>query len=837
MLRAPARRGGRAVTLRGLARPWRLRFLAWRRRRARRAQGPPRPGRGLTGGAALLALFGCAALIGLEGWHIWSDRRVKLRAVEVSATNLARSLMQHTEDSFELTDIVLLDLAERLANDGTGAIARERLHQLLAGHALGLASGANFFVYDAQGHWVASSLSDLPREISVVDRDYFRHHRDIPGSGRYLGLPVLSHWRNLWIVTLTRRLQNADGSFAGVILASIDSESLSRNFARFELGAGSAIGLLRADGILLARHPFDPRLTGSSFAHAELFRHRLPRADSGAFEQFSPIDQVARITAFQRGERLPLVMTVSVGREAALELWKREAVWRLGVAGLLSTLLALLGLRLVGQAGQRQEAERRLSEREAEFRLLAENSSDLVARVGANGCFRYVSPASQRLFGAAPEALAGSAVMEQVHPGDLAMVTAAIEPLRLGLVEELRVSHRLRHGGGEVWIEAALRATRDAATGAIGGTIVVMRDVTARKAEERQLEALARTDGLTGIANRRGFDEALAREWRRCAREALPVSLLLLDVDRFKLYNDHYGHQQGDATLRAVAQALAAQARRPGDLTARYGGEEMVLLLAGSEAPEALLLAGRARAAIQALAIPHEKSPPFGVVTVSIGVATAWPQPEAEGVPGPEALVAAADGALYVAKRQGRNRVETTETVPPAPPPPPALPDEAARLAVLRRYEAAGIGPADVDLDRITALAARCFGTPTAVVSLVGQDRQDFVSRVGLDCDGTPRADSFCAHTIAGEGATFTVPNAAADWRFAGNPLVTGALHLRFYAAAPLISPEGGQRLGALCIIDSQPRPPLTPAQERLLAAFAALVVDHMEERRKLAAV
>ncbi|WP_076958091.1 diguanylate cyclase [Teichococcus deserti] len=819
----------------------RLRF--WRRRHALRRR-EARPGKGLTSGgltsgAALLALFGCAALIGLEGWHIWSDRRVKLRAVEISATNLARSLMQHTQDSFELTDIVLLDLAERLANDGTGAAARERLHQLLASHALGLASGAHFYVYDTDGHWLASSLPDLSRDHSVAERAYFRHHQTDPSRERFIGPPVFSHWRQRWVVTLTRRLQAPDGSFAGVILASIDAEALAENFARFELGAGSAIGLLRTDGTMLARHPFVPRLIGQSFAHAELFRHRLPQADHGAFEQFSPVDHVARVTAFQRGDRLPLVMTVSVGREAALEAWKREAIWRLGVAGLLSTLLALLGLRLVGQAGQRQEAERRLAEREADFRLLAENSSDLVARVGADGCFRYVSPASRRMFGAAPEDLLGRPVIEQVLPEDRAMVGAAVEPLRLGLAEEARISHRLRHGDGQVWIEVALRATRDAVTGAMGGAIVVMRDVTARKAEERQLEALARTDGLTGIANRRSFDEALAREWRRCAREALPVSLLLLDVDRFKLYNDHYGHQQGDATLRAVAQALAMQARRPGDLPARYGGEEMALLLAGSEPAEALLLAERARAAIQALAIEHDKSPPAGVVTVSIGVATAWPQPEVEGAAatGPEALVAAADGALYVAKRQGRNRVETTETVPPAPPPPPELPDEAQRLAVLRGYEEAGVGPDDADLDQITALAARCFGTPTAVVSLVGRDRQEFVSRVGLECDGTPRADSFCAHTIAGDGGTFTVTNAAADWRFAGNPLVTGATGLRFYAAAPLISPQGGQRMGALCVIDSKPRPPLTPAQERLLAAFAALVVDHMENRRKVAPV
>nr|WP_315231379.1 diguanylate cyclase [uncultured Albidiferax sp.] len=167
----------------------------------------------------------------------------------------------------------------------------------------------------------------------------------------------------------------------------------------------------------------------------------------------------------------------------------------------------------------------------------------------------------------------------------------------------------------------------------------------------RQLEALSTTDGLTGIANRRHFDQVLAREWRRAARTGQPLALAILDVDWFKKYNDHYGHQAGDDCLRQVAGILASHASRASDLVARYGGEEFVLVTPATDGPSALQLAQRICTDIQALALPHAVSE-FGCVTASIGVAALLPQ---EGQM-PELLLHSADKALYQAKAQGRNQ-------------------------------------------------------------------------------------------------------------------------------------------------------------------------------------
>jgi diguanylate cyclase (GGDEF)-like protein len=167
------------------------------------------------------------------------------------------------------------------------------------------------------------------------------------------------------------------------------------------------------------------------------------------------------------------------------------------------------------------------------------------------------------------------------------------------------------------------------------------------------LHQISTQDGLTGVPNRRHFDDTLGREWRRAARSRRPLSLLMLDIDYFKLFNDTSGHQAGDDCLRSVARALSETLQRAGDVVARYGGEEFAVLLPETDAGHALQLAEMLRAKIDSLVIVHTASP-LGRVTASIGVATIVPPPDGSGC---EELVRVADAALYDAKRMGRNRV------------------------------------------------------------------------------------------------------------------------------------------------------------------------------------
>ncbi len=208
-------------------------------------------------------------------------------------------------------------------------------------------------------------------------------------------------------------------------------------------------------------------------------------------------------------------------------------------------------------------------------------------------------------------------------------------------------------------IGSALRLKR-----AIDQRIAREHDLEARQREleasERKLAAanaelarIALTDGLTGVANRRHFDQRLRDEWLRAAREGTPLALLLADVDHFKRYNDTYGHQLGDRCLALVAGALRDHTARSSDLVARYGGEEFAVLLPNTDLAGAAVVGERLRAAIVALAIPHNASSVGPIVSLSLGAATTNPAMAVAET----TLIAAADGALYQAKEAGRNRV------------------------------------------------------------------------------------------------------------------------------------------------------------------------------------
>jgi diguanylate cyclase (GGDEF)-like protein len=210
-------------------------------------------------------------------------------------------------------------------------------------------------------------------------------------------------------------------------------------------------------------------------------------------------------------------------------------------------------------------------------------------------------------------------------------------------------------------IQQALEVTPIEIAGAPRHCLIQVSDVSIAVGREKLLREQTMvlrsqtfSDGLTGIANRRHFDVAMEKEHRRAKRGGTPLSLLMIDIDHFKAYNDHYGHQKGDQCLIQVSAALADMLKRPCDLMARYGGEEFSMILPETDVDQALLMGEAIRARAQELAIPHERNTdPSQLVTVSIGIATQKPEAPVEI----DALIGAADRALYQAKRNGRNHV------------------------------------------------------------------------------------------------------------------------------------------------------------------------------------
>lgn len=300
------------------------------------------------------------------------------------------------------------------------------------------------------------------------------------------------------------------------------------------------------------------------------------------------------------------------------------------------------------------------------FRQLVEYSVDPIFRMTPQCEILYVSPSIRNLLGYEPEELVGSIVFDLICEEDRHIAQAAAKKSAEPGVDNSPGTQRWTHKDGRlVWIEVNGRMTRTP-EGEPHEIIIVTRDISERKALEEQLAQLAAIDSLTGLHNRRSFDEMLDREWQRTLRTGSPTSLLLLDLDRFKELNDSYGHTVGDDCLRAAARALAAALRRGTDLAARYGGEELAAILPDTDLDGAIKVAENIRTAILELGIPHRRNfEGGGLLSVSIGVATAMGR-DGGSMRMPQALLQAADAALYRAKHSGRNRVEAGMLLTPA---------------------------------------------------------------------------------------------------------------------------------------------------------------------------
>ncbi|WP_161798216.1 GGDEF domain-containing protein [Aneurinibacillus tyrosinisolvens] len=297
-------------------------------------------------------------------------------------------------------------------------------------------------------------------------------------------------------------------------------------------------------------------------------------------------------------------------------------------------------------------------ERQDQFRCLVESSPETIA-VYDNGTTAFINPAGAKLLGAAsPEEIIGKHIQESLHPGSTEFIEYCMEAIHKSERKaRLFEQKMIRVDGTIINVEiSAVPISYDRKL----MIQAVIRDISERKEMERrlrelneQLQHLSSVDGLTGVANRRSFEELFDKEWKRAVRSTLPLSLCMIDVDFFKAYNDTYGHVNGDECLKQVAGALAGVLKRPADSIARYGGEEFAIILPETNRKGALMLAEQLRAAVEALHIPHAQSKAGRHVTISAGVATLLPG--AAGMR--EDILKAADSALYKAKQQGRNRV------------------------------------------------------------------------------------------------------------------------------------------------------------------------------------
>jgi len=296
------------------------------------------------------------------------------------------------------------------------------------------------------------------------------------------------------------------------------------------------------------------------------------------------------------------------------------------------------------------------------YKTLLESTKAIPWKIDlATMTFAYIGPQIEKLLGWKQDSwVSAQDWAARMHPDDRAwVVDYCISQSQAGTDHEADY-RAMKADGSYVWIRDVVHVVRKEG-GEPEALIGFMFDISERKAIEqkvfrlqKELEDLSFKDGLTGIANRRMFDSVMEAEWLNARRNTQPLSLLLLDIDYFKQYNDHYGHIQGDTCLREVARILSTAATRSRDFFARYGGEEFVLVLPETDAPAAAKVAERCRELVSWAKIPHVASGASDVITVSIGVGTVIPNQLHD----PVQFIDLVDKRLYQAKQGGRNRVE-----------------------------------------------------------------------------------------------------------------------------------------------------------------------------------
>ncbi|OWY28915.1 sensor domain-containing diguanylate cyclase [Herbaspirillum robiniae] len=492
--------------------------------------------------ATLFVVMACLALIGLDGWRTWQTREDLLREAGVDTSNMAQALAQHADQTYKEADLVLQVLQEHLAEDGLGERSLQRIGRQLMSQVNELPQLHGIFVYDENGRWLVSSQRTLMTQYNNSDREYFIYHKQHDDSAAHVGPPVQSRSTGQWIFTLSRRVNKPDGSFGGVVLATISFDYFKHYYENFDVGRRGAILFALNDGITLIRRTRETATTGKDLRNAAIFRDYASKMEKGTAELVAPSDGELRINSFVRLRRFPMFVTVAVSKDEVLGNWRHDAYMRTIGVLFLAGVFAALGRRMVRQVKHQVRSE-------------------------------Y----------------------------DAVNARAKSDQLNATLVQ------------------------------------------------------LAMHDGLTGLPNRRHFDRTVAAEMARMGKEKGPMSLIMIDVDQFKLYNDIYGHAKGDECLRAVAKAIGASRKRSRDLAARYGGEEFALVLPDCDIHGAMSLAYSLRQSVTDLRLSHSGAK-GGHVTISLGVASLDPVREGDNV---LTLIERADQALYQAKQTGRDRIVT----------------------------------------------------------------------------------------------------------------------------------------------------------------------------------
>jgi diguanylate cyclase (GGDEF)-like protein/PAS domain S-box-containing protein len=600
-------------------------------------------------GATVLGIAMIVLTWGTIAFHLNVVKRTTIQGAFQDSANLARAFEEQIVRTIRGIDSTLLVLrAIYVKNLDAFDLAEWTWHAGIVTDVV-----IQYSIIDRDGKLRASSLGAVA-PVDLSDRDHFKTHVDGAIDDVFISKPLTGRTSGKASIQLSRRILLADGTFAGVIVASVDPTQLAQFYQSINIGRDGAINVIGLDGYVRASRGFKKEVTNFGNNPGGVLA-RIGAEPAGSFITGGAIDGVARVLSYRKVSGLPLAVAVGFGEEEVLESYYADALKYIA-GGIAITFLVLivtaLSIRHRQALNSAYLALRRneivAQARKTEFRTALENIEQGIFMVDAEGTVNVINRRAVELLGLPEEWMSGSRPLKDMltylwEHGEFA--NNDFEPrvramlMGNGLDSSISMYERTRPNG--TVLEIRSMATPD------GGMVRTFTDITERKHAEARIAEMATHDELTGLANRSLFRERVEQALGRAQRYGEPFALLMLDLDRFKPINDTLGHPVGDEVLKEAARRLQ-QCVRETDTVARLGGDEFAILQAQATTQEEV--SHLARRILAAMAEPLDVSGNRIEIGATIGVAFA-PRDAA----GHDDLIAKADQALYKGKNAGRN--------------------------------------------------------------------------------------------------------------------------------------------------------------------------------------
>ncbi|WP_260957772.1 sensor domain-containing diguanylate cyclase [Pseudomonas citri] len=300
------------------------------------------------------------AFLAVEGWRTWRDYRAAFASARDSVTNLARATAQHAEDTIRQVDVVTAALGERVEGDGLQNMDIPRIHKLLVQQSAIMPQLHGLFIYGANGQWLVTDKETIPEPANNADRDYFQYHRTHEDRNVRIGTVIRSRSTNDLIIPISRRLNNPDGSFAGVLLGTVKVSYFVDYYGDFKIDDKGALVLATREGTILVRRPFVESVIGKSLVDSVIFREYLPTSNQGVVEAKAVVDGTERVYGYRALTTYPLVVEAGLSRESIIAPWRRDLLKTGVVLLFLIAILVGFGLIVLSQLRYRMSMEKQI---------------------------------------------------------------------------------------------------------------------------------------------------------------------------------------------------------------------------------------------------------------------------------------------------------------------------------------------------------------------------------------------------------------------------------------------------------------------------------------------